>query len=575
MARLCLNMIVKNEAAIIERCLAATAPHVDCYAILDTGSSDDTVARIRAHFDRLGIRGVVGEGTFRHFEQARNDALDLALQSGLDFDYLLLCDADMELQVARRDFRDHLDGAVHSIIQRSADGFEYPNVRLLRRDVPARYRGVTHEYLDVGDRPRPLLDGIAFLDHASGANRAGKYERDIALLSEALRGEPGNARHVFYLANSYYDLGDFTNAITWYARREAMGGWAEEVFYSSYRTGLCLQRLGRDDEAAARLLDTWQRFPERAEPLHALALQYQRTGQHRLVHLVAEAGRAIAVPREALFVETDVYTWRLKDLDAVALYWLGRRSAAAALNHELLQLVPAGERARIAQNLAWCEGRIATAGAPAMSMAGGAATRPWDKYDGIKQWGWYVDQFDAWREHLATDAPVRVLEIGAFDGVSANMMLDAIFTHPQSQVVAIDPYLPDPTTPEVDASTRDTFLRNARIGGHENRIKLLLGESFDLLPQMPRASFDVVYVDGSHFARHVLEDAVLALRLLKPGGIIGFDDYLWTSPTDPGEPGASPKAAIDAFERVHADRIELVFGTRQRFYRLKPDASPA
>ena len=573
MARLCFNMIVKNEAAIIERCLTAAAPHIDCYAILDTGSGDDTVARIRSLFDRQGIPGVIGEGTFRNFEQARNDALDLALASGLDFDYLLLCDADMDLDVARGDFRDRLGGEVYSIVQRSAEGFAYPNVRLLRRDVPARYRGVTHEYLDVGDRPRPLLDGVAFLDHASGANRAGKYERDIALLSEALRSEPDNARYCFYLANSYYDLGDCASAIAWYERREAMGGWEEEIFYSSYRIGLCLQRLAREDEAAARLLDTWQRFPGRAEPLHALALQYQRKGQHRLVHLVAEAGRAIAAPRDALFVETDVYTWRLKDLDAVALYWLGRRSAAASLNHELLTLVPASERERIARNLAYCESQPATA--PAATPATAAAARPWDKYDGLKHWGWYVDQFDAWREHLSTDAPVRVLEIGAFDGGSANMMLDAIFTHPQSQVVAIDPYRPDPTTPEVDAPTRDTFLRNARIGGHEGRIKLLQGYSFDLLPQMAQASFDVVYIDGSHLARHVLEDAVLALRLLRPGGVIGFDDYLWTSPTDPGEPGASPKAAIDAFERVHAGRIELLFGTRQRFYRLRPDASPA
>ncbi len=571
MALLCLNMIVKNEAAIIERCLAAAGPHVDVYAILDTGSTDDTIARIRAHFARLGIPGVVAEGVFRTFEQARNDALDLALRSGLDFDYLLFCDADMDLEVTRRDFRDRLDGPVYSIAQRSVDGFEYPNVRVLRRDVPARYRGVTHEYLDVGDRPRPLLEGVAFLDHASGANRAGKYERDIALLGEALRAEPDNARYAFYLANSHYDLGDFTTAMTWYARREAMAGWPEEVFYSSYRTGLCLQRLARDDEAAARLLDTWQRFPERAEPLHALALHYQRKGQHRLVHLVADAGRAIAAPREALFVETDVYAWRLKDLDAVALYWLGRRSAAAALNHELLALVPAGERARIAQNLAYCESRPA---APSSADAAVATTQPHDKYDGLKRWGWYIDQFEAWHEHLATDAPVRVLEIGAFDGVSANMMLDAIFTHPQSQVVAIDPYHADPTTPEVDASTRDTFLRNARIGGHQERIKLLQGYSFDLLPAMAHASFDVIYIDGSHFARHVLEDAVLAMRLLKPGGIIGFDDYLWISPSDPGDPTASPKVAIDAFERVYADRIEPLFGTRQRFYRVRAGVAP-
>ena len=568
MTRLCLNMIVKNEAAIIERCLAALAPHIDCYVICDTGSTDDTVERIRGFLDQHGIPGVIARTTFRDFEQARNEALDAARANTLAFDYILLCDADMELQVARADFRDGLRGAVYSIIQRTADGLEYPNIRLLRRDLRSVYKGVTHEYLDVGEHARPVLDGVSFLDHASGANRAGKFERDIALLAEGLRREPDNARYVFYSANSYYDLGDFDTAMSWYARREAMGGWQEEVFYSSYRIGLCLQRLARHDEASSRLLATWDRFPARAEPLHALALHYQRNAQHRLVYLTAEVACRVPLPGDALFVETDVYTWRLKDLCAVSLYWLDRRAEGAALNRELLDVVPPGERARIAENLRFCEAGATAPALPAVSRHEPSGRHA--KYLGLKQWGWYIDQMPLWKLHLATGDAVRVLEIGAFDGVSANMMLDEIFTHPQTQLVAIDPYLPDSTTPEVSSGTRETFLRNVEIGGHRTQVKLLQGFSFDLLHGMPRESFDFIYVDGSHLARHVIKDAVLAMHLLKPGGVIGFDDYAWNSPTDPANPRASPKVAIDAFEATHGDHLELLFSTRQRFYRRKP-----
>ena len=38
-----------------------------------------------------------------------------------------------------------------------------------------------------------------------------------------------------------------------------------------------------------------------------------------------------------------------------------------------------------------------------------------------------------------------------------------------------------------------------------------------------------VYVDGSHHARDVLQDAVLAWGLLRPGGYMIFDDYGWVS----------------------------------------------
>src|SRR5688572_18229983 len=91
-------------------------------------------------------------------------------------------------------------------------------------------------------------------------------------------------------------------------------------------------------------------------------------------------------------------------------------------------------------------------------------SRPWDRYRGLKKWGWYLDDLSGWRAMLATAAQVKVLEIGAFDGVSANLMLDLLFTHPQSELHAIDPWLPDPTTPEVDDQTRTCFEENCRIG---------------------------------------------------------------------------------------------------------------
>ena len=42
--RIILNLMIKNESRIIQRCLEAALPHVDAVAILDTGSTDDTVA---------------------------------------------------------------------------------------------------------------------------------------------------------------------------------------------------------------------------------------------------------------------------------------------------------------------------------------------------------------------------------------------------------------------------------------------------------------------------------------------------------------------------------------------------
>ena len=197
-------------------------------------------------------------------------------------------------------------------------------------------------------------------------------------------------------------------------------------------------------------------------------------------------------------------------------------------------------------------------------------TNPWDKYRGVKLWGWYLDDLAGWGALLSSGEPVKALEVGAFDGVSANLMLDLLFTHPASEVHAIDPFLPDPTTPEVDDETRASFEENCRTGGHEAQVKLYEGLSAEVLAWMIAEegfwqSFDFIYVDGSHLAKDVFIDAALCWNLLKPGGIIAFDDYEWGDWVH--DVAGTPRAAIVAFERIFADRVELLRGNWRRIYR--------
>src|SRR5580704_11979684 len=185
MPGICLNMIVKNEMANLQRCLAAVADQLDCWVIADTGSTDGTQDFIQAFFAERKLPGELHSVPFVDFEQARNDALACAYASPLDYDYLLFDDADMELVVEDAAFRDGLAAPGYQMIQRAASGMVYWNTRLVRRDAGARYRGVTHEYLDVPAGTQQLT-GAWYKDHASGANRTDKFERDIRLLTNAL-----------------------------------------------------------------------------------------------------------------------------------------------------------------------------------------------------------------------------------------------------------------------------------------------------------------------------------------------------------------------------------------------------
>ncbi len=76
-------------------------------------------------------------------------------------------------------------------------------------------------------------------------------------------------------------------------------------------------------------------------------------------------------------------------------------------------------------------------------------------------------------------------------------------------------------------------------------------------------SFDFIYVDGCHHAAAVLADAAMSWNLLKPGGIIAFDDYEWNWGT---EPLARPKAGIDAFSSVFGPHLTLLRGGWRRIW---------
>lgn len=354
-------MIVRDEAAIIERCLAAVVPWIDAYAIHDTGSSDGTAEIVRSFLERHGVPGRVTHGRFDDFAQARNDSLVAARDTATayDADYLLLCDADMELVVDDAAFRDVLTADAYLLGQR-ASGLHYANVRLVRVDAPTRYVGVTHEYLDVGVAARPTLAGAWFRDHAEGSSRQGKFERDLALLERGLTAEPDNARYVFYRAQTLRDLGRDRQAVSAYEHRASLGGWEEEAWYSLLQVAVLRERLGDSDpDVLAAYLAAFERRPGRAETLVELARHLRERGRHELAHVFATRAAQLSPTDDLLFVVPACYGWRARDELSISSYWVGQYPESAVLAQSVLTdpELPPQERPRVEQNLAFARER--------------------------------------------------------------------------------------------------------------------------------------------------------------------------------------------------------------------------
>ena len=326
--KICLTMIVKNESHVIERCLNSVKDIVDCISICDTGSTDHTVEMIEQFMKKHQIPGKVHHHPWKNFGHNRTLSAGMArytlqeLHFPLTDTYLLLLDADMVLEVEPTFKKDDLLVDSYSILQKNND-LSYYNTRLVRVSFPWECVGVTHEYWSCKFENRTeRLHTLKIKDCEDGGCKSDKFTRDLKLLTDGLKEDPDNERYLFYLAQTEKCLNHFDEAIKWYKKRIAAGGWKEEVWYSKLMIGEIYEGMGFWDHALHWYLDAYQVSPERAEPLQKIATHYIFNGQNDLAYLFAKQGKSIPYPSShSLFISHQVYDYQFDEEIAVAAYY--------------------------------------------------------------------------------------------------------------------------------------------------------------------------------------------------------------------------------------------------------------
>ncbi len=169
---------------------------------------------------------------------------------------------------------------------------------------------------------------------------------------------------------------------------------------------------------------------------------------------------------------------------------------------------------------------------------------------------WFSRHIPVWSELLAPlkDRECHALEIGVYEGRSSVWLLENILTHPASTLTVVDTFAGGVEHADTDLTDLETRFK-VNTAAHAAKLLMRKGRSEEKLRELPREQFDFISIDGSHAAADVLSDAVLSWSLLKPGGLICFDDYEWWIDA---APESSPKLAIDAFLATMRGRCELV-----------------
>tara|TARA_R110000787_G_scaffold36714_3_gene93541 strand:- start:15000 stop:15611 length:612 start_codon:yes stop_codon:yes gene_type:complete len=169
--------------------------------------------------------------------------------------------------------------------------------------------------------------------------------------------------------------------------------------------------------------------------------------------------------------------------------------------------------------------------------------------------------FEALTQHVPQKGPINVLEIGAFEGRATCWMLDNwISDRKESHISVVEPFTgaADHEGMEIDwKAVKSRFMKNTDAEDNALIVQLMEMTSDKALPLLRSwgETYDFVYIDGSHRARDVMHDAVLAWGMMDKGAILLFDDYLWG---DRSQPLETPKPAIDAFCLLYGDELEIV-----------------
>jgi len=163
---------------------------------------------------------------------------------------------------------------------------------------------------------------------------------------------------------------------------------------------------------------------------------------------------------------------------------------------------------------------------------------------------WVSDDAKVWikyLEPLVGKPGVRGLEVGSYEGRSAIWFLDNVLTADDAKMVCVDVFLDAPIEARFDA--------NIEASGRAAKVRKIKGDSKFVLRRMKPFSYDFIYIDGCHAASCILADAVLSWLILKPGGVLIFDDY---GEFSTWRVSSRPKTAIDAFVQIFADQLEVL-----------------
>lgn len=296
-------MIVRNEGHCIERCLSSVKPFIESWSIIDTGSTDDTMEKVRRTLK--GIPGTLHERPWVDFGHNRTEMLHMAR----DWDgYLFTIDADETFCGCFPP----LSAPCYALTVHHA-GASATRPCLFRAGMDWGYVGKIHEYpvpLEFTANP-PVLATALVSSHADGGRHlVPGWEREDILLATEQFSASQDPRDLFHLARMEEAYGSLPAAMEHYRVRSMLGGWDQEVWYSLWRVAEIMRRLSGpefDQAVVAAYVKAIDNRQTRTEAAYALADYMEAHGRNGFADLIRSVTKTITSTTDTLLVDPNCY----------------------------------------------------------------------------------------------------------------------------------------------------------------------------------------------------------------------------------------------------------------------------
>lgn len=306
MATLSLCIIVKNEEAVLARCLESIKDAVDEIIIADTGSTDKTKDIARKYTDLVYDFKWIND-----FSAARNFSFSKA-----HCDFIMWLDADDVITYENRlkliDLKNNLNNEdvvmlkYNTAFDENANPtFSYYRERIIRRSTPHIWKGRVHEAIECTGKI--IYSDIAVNHHSVKTEYSTRnldiYEQQIS------EGEPMKPRDMFYYGRELYYHRKFDKAIKILSEfLEKGNGWIENNIEACKILSFCYAETNHTENALKALFSSFAYDAPRAEICCQIGNQFMKTEKYEIAAFWFRL--ALNTPKQeekGAFVDLDSY----------------------------------------------------------------------------------------------------------------------------------------------------------------------------------------------------------------------------------------------------------------------------